>query len=183
MDRRTLMAFALLTLVLILYQYLAPKPPARAPRVAPPDSTQTVSSLPRSPLGEGQAKDSTRVGSIRRSTPGSFVDGQLENTLLPADTVQNPLTIRRERYVAILDPQGGRITSWRLGNYTDAKEQPADLVARPSAGMFQIHLVTPKGDVDLSKTPFLLLDIGTASEPSARLLARDASGATIQIDF
>jgi YidC/Oxa1 family membrane protein insertase len=183
MDRRTLIAFVLLTLVLILYQYMSPKRQSRPPVATV--STLALRGADTSQTNSGPAPSS--IAPAPSATGGPSVPAadrsQFANTLVSPDFIAPPLVIERGVYRAVLDPRGGRFTSWVLAKYTDARESTADLVADPQAGLFQLHLHTPGGDQDLSRTPFQMSTADPEGDPVVTLLAADASGATVQIRY
>ncbi len=191
MDRRTLLAFVLLTLVLFLYQFLVPKP--QTPEVeARREPTETVAvaqsagseSPPEvTPVSDGEEPGSTitsRLG-IRRER-GADPAG-LENILLDGQPIQTPLSIRNDLYSAELDPEGGAITFWKLRDYTDADEEPVDLVADPQTGVLRLFLASPEGTVDLSRTEYLIRTERRGETTTAVLEAEDEAGARVTLTY
>lgn len=182
MDRRTLLAFGLLTLVLILFQYMSPKRPPATPAPSP-TITETGRDTSRGTTAPDQP-DRATIGDLGPGTPPeSWAEGTFQNILVAPDEATAPVMIRRDSYQAELDPRGGLFTSWILNRYTDENEEPADLVADPGLGLFQIHLVTAEGEVDLSRTVYRVETADLQNPESVNLLAESAGGIKVRIGF
>lgn len=174
MDRRTIIAFAMMAGALLLYSSLFPSkqqaPPARpAPIVS---ETGTAPAVPRVGAASraaatgAQGQPDRRVFGTARAGP----DSQSRVFDLPD-------------YRAVIDPVGGRITSWVLKRFTDAAEQPADIVPSAGPGLLEVDILTGGEDLDLSRTAF---DVAPRAEGAPRgltLTSRDTTGATVRLDY
>ncbi len=176
MDRRTLLAFVLLTLVLVLFQWLAPKAPPRGVPGAAPAPAEPSARTPAPGTSEGSSSGESPAGS--KTLPGT-----IENTLVPPDSVEHPISVNGGVYQAVLNPVGGELSNWTLTQYTDAQDQPVDLVPDSGSGMFTWKLLLPQGTVDLARTRFQVARNTEAGEEHDVLTARSPSGAVVRIAY
>ncbi len=177
MDRRTLLAFVLITLLLVAYQALAPKSPP--PQQRPPAAQESPSS--GTPQAASTESSRTEPGTL---APAAAAPGTFENTLVPAETgPAAKLAFTGDDYRAILDPKGGLIQSWILPKYTDSREEPADLVANAATGMFRLKLILPEGEVDFAGTSFAVERGTTADGETAVLTAKNPAGAQVRLAY
>jgi YidC/Oxa1 family membrane protein insertase len=86
---------------------------------------------------------------------------------------EEPVHVGTGTYTAILRPRGALLSSWRLDQFTDASERPADLVADSSEGMFQLRLELPDRTVDFSRIDFRA---ATEEGPDGRVVTLNARG-------
>ena len=164
MDRRTLLAVVLATLVLVGFQILYPqKPTPRAPEQAA-DRTPAATSIEAPP----SSKESEAAHAIPTDFPAT------------SDSLAAPLVLATDHYRALLTPQGGVLREWRLLGYTDAKEQPADLVAASDRGLFRLAIVGPEGVTDLSGISYHVEDHAT-DKGGATLVAHGSNGQTVRL--
>lgn len=165
MDRRTLLALFLATLVLLVYQFVfMPKP----------DPSRTSENHPRPPAAEtgAQLGSPEAPAMAGQSTP-------FDNVLVERDLATAPIEIDAQDVATVLDSKGAAIREWRLRHYTDAQERPADLVADHRA-LFRLAVVGAGGRrSELADIPFL----ATSDGKTRRFEARDSSGASIRIDY
>jgi YidC/Oxa1 family membrane protein insertase len=174
MDRRTIIAFAMMAGALLLYSSLFPSkqqaPPARpAPIVS---ETGTAPAVPR----VGAASRAAATGA--QGQP----DGRVFGTARAGPDSQSRVFDLPD-YRAVIDPVGGRITSWVLKRFTDAAEQPADIVPSAGPGLLEVDILTGGEDLDLSRTAF---DVAPRAEGAPRgltLTSRDTTGATVRLDY
>ena len=164
MDRRTLLAVVLATLVLVGFQILYPqKPTPRTPEQAA-DRTPAATSIEAPP----SSKESEAAHAIPTDFPAT------------SDSLAAPLVLATDHYRALLTPQGGVLREWRLLGYTDAKEQPADLVAASDRGLFRLAIVGPEGVTDLSGISYHVEDHAT-DKGGATLVAHGSNGQTVRL--
>ncbi len=132
MDRRTVLAFALIGLILILMPYYMeifqgdkpqPRDPVEKPaprQIDPPQITDTPSEPQPTQQPEPQSTP------IQDKSPASTSI----STFQPRDIV-----IDAELYSAIISTRGGVITSWQLKSYFDRNGNWLELIAPNSAGL------------------------------------------------
>ncbi|MBM3286497.1 MAG: membrane protein insertase YidC [Candidatus Eisenbacteria bacterium] len=127
MDRRMLLAMALAILVLAANSLIFGK---RGPRPGAPREGRDTSAVRTSPAPPIQPQRPPAV-----ATPAGLSSGgsQLGNPGAMADTT-GIVVVETDVLRAEFDPVGGAIRSWRLKRYTDAREEPADLVRTRSTG-------------------------------------------------
>ena len=114
-QRRVVLAFLLMALVLIASQwwFAATGPPAdqAAPRdttaVAPGDTSRVVEAM----------KDTVPAGGVSREPEGPVPAGPAENTLLAGRPSPRPIVIETPLYRATIDPQGGGVRQMELFRY------------------------------------------------------------------
>lgn len=177
MDRRTILAFVLLTLVLILFQYFAPKPPHPAPAAQP-----AVGSAPQAapaPEHEGASEAANPATPLPGVAGGPTAGSSFNNVLIPPGSPQPPLRIDAGTFRTEVQPRGGILTTWKLEQYTDNREKPADLVADTTQGLFRLRLALSGRSVDLSSTDFQI----SPTDGGATLLARDEAGSSVRIAY
>ena len=166
-DRRTLLAFALMILVLVISQRFMPS----RKRPEPTPEQQTV-----------EAAETPDVGRPRPSappiTPGEWqASGSVSlANLLPAE--ERRIEVAGERFTAIFTTRGAALASWQLLEFTDASEELVDLV-QDQPGALTLKLQGPAGIMDLSETIFSVEESRAASgERILRFFAETAPGDT-----
>jgi YidC/Oxa1 family membrane protein insertase len=174
MDRRTIIAFAMMAGALLLYSSLFPsKPQGPTARPAPVVSeTGTTPAMPRT----GATPEAAAMGAEGR--PDRRVFGMAH-----AGSDSQPRVFDLPDYRAVIDPVGGRITSWVLKRFTDAAEQPADIVPSAGSGLLEVEILTGGEDLDLSRTAFDVTPRAEGAPQGLTLTARDTTGATVRLDF
>jgi YidC/Oxa1 family membrane protein insertase len=174
MDRRTILAFAMMAGALLLYSSLFPsKPPAPQGRPAPAvRETGTAPVVPRA----GAPPEAAATGTEGRSDRRVF-----GKTL--AGTDSTPQIFDLPDYRAVIDPVGGRITSWVLKRYTDAAEQPADIVPSTGAGLLEAEILTGGEELDLSRTAFDVTAHAEGAPQGIALTSRDTTGIVVRLDY
>jgi YidC/Oxa1 family membrane protein insertase len=180
MDRRTLLAFALLTLILVFFSRVSapPKQPlghtAAATSAATPGRPGPQADSGSSSAGSGDRAPAAPVAS---GTQGAG----FHNILTPAGGPQ--VSFHTKLYDTAISPTGARVPRWVLSGYTDAKEQPADLVADAGPGMLRLSVDGPSGSRDFSETEFQATPTEHDGVKGLSLAAQDSSGAKVRIDF
>lgn len=174
MDRRTIIAFAMMAGALLLYSSLFPSKP-QGPPVRPAPVVSETGTAPAAPR-VGATPEAVATGGEGR--PDRRVFGTAH---AGADSL--PRVFDLPDYRAVIDPVGGRVTSWVLKRYTDAAEQPADLVPPAGSGLLEVELLTGGEDLDLSRTAFDVTPRMEGAPQGLTLTARDTTGATVRLDF
>lgn len=170
-DRRTLLAFALMILVLVLSQRFMPT--RKKPVQAPADETVEVLEAPAAASDPPPVpRSSTETRAWQETNPGSLVN------VLPAE--ERRIEIPGERFTAVFTTRGATLASWKLHEYTDASEEMVDLVA-DQPGALALKIAGPAGILDLSETLFALQESsGPAGERILRFFAETEPGDTGQ---
>lgn len=160
MDRRTLLAVILATIVLVGFQLLYPQPSTRQTAPAPTvkEATSASTQLTAPPDVE-QLQD----GFDRSAAPAA------------------PVTIRRNDYEAVLSPTGGILREWRLRHYTDANEQQADMVGSSALGLFRLAIVSENRRIDLSEINYQVRGGGSGPSPETVLTAQSDAGQLVEL--
>ncbi|MEZ4388978.1 MAG: membrane protein insertase YidC [Candidatus Krumholzibacteriia bacterium] len=128
MERRTVLAFFLIFVVLVGYQILmsriAPPPPA-------PASVETTAHDPARPTGPAPAVGASSP-TLPESPPAAADAGatSLELALAPADAGADEarVVVRTPLYEVTLAGRGARITSWRGLQYTHGDDEPVEII-------------------------------------------------------
>lgn len=174
MDRRTILAIVLASLSLLIYQFVfAPKEsPTEPDRVeAPAERSSTPTDAPTTPKLDAATVPATEVG----------VGGK--NILRSETAPLVPVEIVCPLYTAMVDPAGGVVSNWTLADYTDHSEKPADLVADPSQGLFQIALLTSVGRIELHDVPFVIEQSRVEGLDRVTLRAQDPAGWSVRLAY
>ncbi len=124
MERRMLLAFALVGVVLVLSQYVFnPTPPAPAAK-----QTQAVSKT------EGAKDPASQTTTPPAATSGTTPAVRTPGPLQPvAATKEQFTTIDTKLYRIVFSNHGGVVRSWQLKDYKDAAGKPLELVNAKSA--------------------------------------------------
>lgn len=179
MDRRTLFALLLATIVLIVYQLaFAPKP-----KQGPTDQAAHTSSTAdtRSELPEIVSPVDARSDSSRTTATAGVLEPA--NVLLGSEPPSAPIPVRLGQVEAAVNPAGGVISRWSLLEYTDASSQPANLVRSESIGLFTLAALTDHGRVEFSDVPFAVEQRDTANGPEVLLRAQHPSGWAVDLKY
>ncbi|MCO5353336.1 MAG: membrane protein insertase YidC [Bryobacteraceae bacterium] len=143
MEKRLLMAFGLMGLVLLGSQYLFPTP--EAPKTPPPAAVEsaaekTPEAAPDAPKPEPVPAAATPIAGER------------------GDDAERTFTIETENYRVTFSNRGATVRSWILKNYDDNNGKPVEVVsaaAAPTAGWpFQYVFRASKPETDLNKVYF-----------------------------
>lgn len=142
MEKRLLLAFGLMGLVLLGSQWLFPTPePPKAP--APVESPA---------LPEGVPETQPAPETAAAPPPAPLIEGERA-----ADT-EKTFIIETETYRVTFSNRGATVRSWILKNYLDNDGKPIEVVsaaAAPTAGWpFQYVFRSPKPNTDLNKALF-----------------------------
>lgn len=177
-DRRTILAFAMMAGVLLLYSLLFPSKPQRQPAGPAPAVSGSISE-----------KGAITTGLPGSNTPEAPAAGALDRTdrrvfgkTLAGGDAQ-PITIDLPDYRAVINPVGGRITSWVLKSFSDANEQPADIVPTAESGLLEAEILTGGVALDLSRTAFDVSPRAEGAGEGVTLTARDTTGASVRLDY
>jgi YidC/Oxa1 family membrane protein insertase len=164
-QRRVVLAFLLMALVLIASQwwFAATRPPAdeTAPRDttagAPGDTSKVVEAM----------TDTVPAGGVSREPEGPVPAGPAKNTLLAGRPAPRAIMIETPLYRAIIDPQGGGVRQIELFRYPSYTRRGAvELV--PEGGEF-LRRVADLGDLRLPLHSYVF----AASDTAIRLAAGD----------
>jgi YidC/Oxa1 family membrane protein insertase len=179
MDRRTLLAFVLLTIILMLFSRVTSPPKRPAPAPATPTTASPAPAQERSSeTGLSSSQEGGKVG----GQIGEGNTGRAFRNVLP-HTSDGVFPVETKLFRTEVSPHGGRIGRWILSGYTDAREQPADLVAQPGLGMLNLRVDRPEGGLDLGEIDFQATATEEEGAKAVRLEAQDSSGATVRIDY
>lgn len=185
MDRRTLLAVILATLVLVGFQLLFPQQPA--PRPANPTGSAPTGSGSPAEIATATPSRSESGGSGQTAAGADASAGLgtrgFSNVLVPADSLGAPIVISTAEYSAQLSADGGILREWRLAKYTDAKEQPAELVAHQRRGLFRLAVVGPTTREELSEIAYAVESDGSADGSASVLVAQDSAGRSVRLSY
>src|SRR6266581_1424133 len=138
MERRVLLAIFLSFLVLSVYQALVVKPVPKRPPSAPANTaTQPVSAA--APAPPVPAPESVRPPAERSGA-----------TPLVSEASERDISVETSDVIAVFTNRGGRLKSWRLKRYKDAKGEPQELIESGLA------IPSPTGTLDQQPLPFTL---------------------------
>ena len=181
LDKRTLIAFALMALVWVIFVQFMPKsssPPATTP------ATETVSGetgdgndlTGSSPTpAPGQIDPSQQPGSAGGSSPeqrGELTSdvggssGRFANRLEGDD---REIVVEGDHYRAVFAARGGVLRSWALKDFTDTQGELVELV-QEFPGALGLHIHAPAGDLDLSDAVFSVEERSAGSDGDLREL-------------
>jgi YidC/Oxa1 family membrane protein insertase len=192
MDRRTVLAIALMGGVMFIYQtFLASSPVPPVDQAEQTQSSPAVEELDRSSSetrtygsteyettgGPGETPDNrglsdTEAGVAMDASRRADV-GIAKISASPAVSIDSPL------YRTTLDPRGAKLVAWQLTNYTDKEDALVNLATEPG-GLMQMSLITDAGRIDLSKIPFEALRMG---ENVTELKTTTSSGLIVEIRY
>lgn len=143
-DSRTILALVLMVVVWVVFtQFMMPKPKA-------PPATETVSETAPAPAGGAPAPGTSttpNAAPTAEARPAHF----LLNRLAAAE---QEITVEGTHFRAVFDTRGGVLRSWKLKDYTDAREGLVELVAADSPGALGLRLEGPEIAIDLTQTVF-----------------------------
>lgn len=175
MDRRTYLAFALVIGVLIIHSlFFAPKqePQQQAPPVSS-DSTQVVTT-PVAPAIE-PPKPSTVAP---RDPYSTALHDPIAN-----EELHEIVRVETDLVSAEFDPVGAAVRSWKLREYTDAAEEPADLVRTRDLGALWFAIRQGGRVIRTDSTRFRSSVHRDGTETLVRFIAEDTLGLTVQMTY
>lgn len=175
MDRRTLLAFLLLTLLLVAYQVVFPPSPP-SPK-APPPAVQESREPERSPERPAPATPDLLASEAMDPSGDEFPrepEGTEDLRSLPIDG---------EMVNAELDPRGARITRWELATYTDAQERPANLVPDAASALVEYAIVLDGREIPLSDIWFTTTRSQVDGAEVVLFESRTGSGRRIALEY
>lgn len=148
MEKRLLMAFGLMGLVLLGSQYLFPTP--EAPKTPPPAAVESAAEKTADAAAEAPKPEAApETPAAPASTPIAGERG---------DDTEKTFTIETENYRVTFSNRGATVRSWILKNYDDNNGKPVEVVsavAAPTAGWpFQYVFRSNKPETDLNKVLF-----------------------------
>ena len=119
MEKRLLLAFGLMGLVLLGSQYLMPTQPA------PPKVAETKAAEPAAPAQPAPAASNES----KAQTPAAKPAAAAQPATVIADTVEKPgIVVETDVFKVIFTNRGATIRSWVLKNYKDSAGKPVELV-------------------------------------------------------
>ena len=150
MEKRTLLAFMLMALVLVVSQYLFTPPP---PDGGAPADTAGVAGAPgEEPAGDAEREPAARAGPIddarREPAPAAFGAGVYAAPGGPRVHVQTPL------YRLSLARRGGVVTDVFLKEYPSFVDPGVVQLVPEGQAFLQRRLVTERAEIDLTRWPF-----------------------------
>lgn len=163
MERNQVIGFLLIMLMLIGYQWIAPKP------VTPPKTEVAVSKT---------AVKATRVEAVPAAAPDSTRLAATYGTLASnAVGEEQTTTIETEDLRIVFTNKGGRISELELKKYKTYDQKPIYLVS-PTHSALELNLPTTSGEVNLSELYFTTSSQNQALAPgdSAVITYRVATG-------
>jgi len=149
MDKKSIIGFIIIAIILALYPYYIRHLPHREP---PPS--------PQREISQGTA------------SPAEIPHIPPAEVLIPPTKAEEKREIKviTPLYRAILSTKGGVVKSWRLINYTDSQGQPVDLLPSQSEGGLGIKFSTLGGELPTCSWIF------TCSQDSLVLGEKDTTG-------
>ena len=169
-ERRLLIAVALSLLVLTAYQFLFPTPPpVRRPAA-------TANTTPGTPTASDRAPQPGRASPGRTASAGPTPGARAAVAPTPAppavqiaDERERRVEVQGDEVAVAFSNRGGRLVSWQLKRYRDAKGRPEEMVQTVPGGPRALDLETGDPDVDAQLKDALFL-------PSAEVVTLGATG-------
>ena len=153
METRLLIAFGLMGVVLLVSQYILPKPPE------PPKKTATVASAPAAaseaakPVAAAESKAGAKAGTKADAKPGAAAAPEAVAAEREKDYV-----IETELYKITFTNRGALVKSWILKAYKDSRGKPLEVVNSRAAGKvngpFAIRYRDGQGAHEINKALF-----------------------------
>ncbi len=189
MDRRTLLAFLLATVVLVVYQLIAPPPGDRnPPRSEPADAAVTRESTQSAPFADTAARNGTALPAPEAApvTAGGWPTPP--RSLQRTDVVKTEVVLQSVEAVTIanadmaiqISPLGATPTQWSLSRWTDAREQEVRLVSRQNARLFEMAIVDDGSRIEF---PDIQFEQQPSVDGQARFAATGPDGQRIALDY
>jgi len=139
-DKRTVLAFVLIGVILLLWMYLfppTPPPPSQAPVTRSKSAAEPESSKVQPEELRGGQAESIHPAEVNAALSGKQWVGQGR----PQEIV-----FSTDLYEASLTSQGGGVRRWSLKRFFGAEGKPVQLVGGDGLGNLAIRLVTTAGD-------------------------------------
>lgn len=156
MERRLLLAFALMGLVLFGSQFLFP-PPKEAPKQAPKAAVAETNQEPAKPAETKAAAAPADAALKAPAAPAESKVGEKEQTFI----------VETDLYRVTFSNRGAVVRSWVLKKFMDSNGKPVDTIsqaAAPVAGWpFAYVMRSGKTSVDLNKALF----VATQPDPNS----------------
>lgn len=124
-DSRVLIAFALSFAVLLLWRFLLVKEPP--PRPKPPATAASQVANQPAPVGQATASEK----GAKKSATAAARKGA-EGFPVVEGTAAEEVVVEGDLYRVTFSTQGAVVRSWVLKKYTDANQQPLDVVNQPA---------------------------------------------------
>jgi len=157
MDKKSLIGFIIIAVILVLYPYYIRLLPHK--EVTPPPTQESASPVRKAP----QYHPPPTVSSHRPSAPGLVVP--------PSNGAEREIRVTTPLYRAILSTKGGVVKSWRLRNYLDYQGHSVELLPPRSKGALGIIFSTFGGRLPTSSWIF-----SSSSQDSLVLGGADSVG-------
>ncbi len=177
-DKRTLIAFALMILVWVVFtQFLMPKPQPQRSDSAGGPAVETGAPTSGRVTAGGEAAAGAPASGVESLSSGISPSSRFEN-ILPAEPRE--IVVEGSLYRAAFDCRGARLRSWQLKRYTDAAGQPVELVWQGRRGALSLRIEGPEGILDLSETVFSASET-TDVDPRVTVLRFVAEGVPVSV--
>lgn len=137
MDKRTILAFILIGLIIIIYPHymewiMGDPPPVSPPERIPPESPRTPPSRPpESPVRQGEI----RQPEIGREASEDVSSGQRRSPATPGEFIPQDVVIETDLFTATFSTRGGVLTRFRLKAYEHPDGGQLDLIEPGSAAL------------------------------------------------
>jgi YidC/Oxa1 family membrane protein insertase len=157
-DKRTLLAFALMIVVWVVFTQLMPRPKQEPPGTADSGAPRVETSAPvgETPGASTRQDDGpwTAEAAPQESSRQPAREMGFENQLAAEDRT---VEVEGDHFRAVFSTRGAALASWELNDYTDAEDEPVELV-QDHPGALGLRIESPSGTIDLSHTVFTLED-------------------------
>ena len=137
MDKRTILAFILIGLIIILYPHymewiMGDPPPVPPPERIPSESLRTPPSPPREPAVRQRE---VRQPEIVRETSDDVSTGQRRGPATPGEFIPQDVVIETDLFTATFSTRGAVLTRLRLKAYEHPDGGQLDLIAPGSSAL------------------------------------------------
>ena len=137
MDKRTILAFVLIGLIIILYPHymewiIGDPPPVSPPERIPAESLRTPPSRPQEPPVRQRE---IRQPEIARETLDDVSTGERRGQVTPGEFIPQDVVIETDLFTATFSTRGGVLTRLRLKAYEHPDGGQLDLIAPGSAAL------------------------------------------------
>ncbi len=173
MDKRTILAVVLSSLIVVLWQIfvLAPQEQKmRHARLAAQDSLQAHAVASggaeiAAPLGEDARADSARAASGMAATGDAPQPTAGSLAPVASEAVDQDVAIETDLFKAKISTRGARISSYALLRFPSYRGGVVDLIPENTAGAFGLTLHTRDGDLSLDDFVFAVDRAGLTLRP------------------
>lgn len=142
------------------------------------DSTSVPASGTRSGSPDLSAVTTEPASGTFDSMAAAAPSEEMVNQLLTANEPEE-ITIAGAKYQATLSRRGGVVSSFILAEYTDAENQPANLIRDEEKGVLGLTIETPDGILDLAETEFHVETRKSGGMTRVEFSAEDANGVRV----